>query len=59
MTPRHRLDLVGAVAAVVAVLGIVFDRALLPLWAFLLLFGITTVPERMFRWLRQRRAARR
>ena len=25
---------------------------------FLLLFGITTVPERLFRWLRQRRAAR-
>ena len=56
---RRRLDVVGAIAAVVAILGLIFARHLIYLWAFLLLFGITTVPERAIAHLRQRRRERR
>lgn len=53
---RRRLDILGGIAAVVAVVGIVERPSLMPLWAFLLLFGVTTVPERLIAWLRARRA---
>jgi len=43
----------------VAILGLIFARHLIYLWAFLLLFGITTVPERAIGHLRQRRRERR
>ncbi len=56
---RRILDVVGGVAAVIAILGLIFARHLLYLWAFLLLFGITTVPERAIGYLRQRRRERR
>jgi hypothetical protein len=56
---RRILDIVGAICAVVAVLGLIFARHLIYLWAFLLLFGITTVPERAIGHLRQRRRERR
>lgn len=52
---RRALDIAGAVAAVVAILGLVFARSLIVLWAFLLLFGVTTMPERLLRCLRDRR----
>jgi hypothetical protein len=52
---RRALDIAGAVAAVVAIVGFVFARSLIVLWAFLLLFGVTTVPERLLRHLRERR----
>jgi len=52
---RRALDIAGAVAAVVAILGLVFARSLIVLWAFLLLFGVTTMPERLLRYLRDRR----
>ena len=56
----HRiLDIAGGVAAVVAIAGLIFARHLILLWSFLLLFGITTVPERGLSYLRQRRRARR
>ncbi len=51
---RRILDIVGGIAAVVAILGLIFARDLIYLWAFLLLFGITTVPERAIGHLRQR-----
>jgi hypothetical protein len=54
---RRRLDVVGGIAAVVGVIGIVVDRHLLPLWAFLILFGVTTVPERLIKSMRARRRA--
>jgi hypothetical protein len=56
---RRILDVTGAVAAVVAILGLIFARQLIVLWSFLLLFGITTVPERFLSYLRQRRRVRR
>ncbi|MGH2997740.1 MAG: hypothetical protein ACRDNM_00420 [Gaiellaceae bacterium] len=56
---RRILDIAGAVAAAVAILGLIFARHLIILWAFLLLFGITTVPERAITHLRQRRRERR
>jgi hypothetical protein len=52
------LDIVGAICAVVAILGLIFARHLIYLWAFLLLFGITTVPERAIGHLRRRRERR-
>jgi hypothetical protein len=51
---RRALDIAGGVAAVAAILGLVFVRSLIVLWAFLLLFGVTTVPERLIRRLRER-----
>jgi hypothetical protein len=59
MRSRRVVDIVGGLAAVVGVLGLVFKPSLAYLWAFLLLFGITTVPERAIRALRARRTARR
>jgi hypothetical protein len=56
---RRQLDVVGAIAAVIRVIGIVVRPALAPLWAFLILFGITTVPERVIRWARKRQQRRR
>ena len=56
---RRILDTAGGVAAVVAIVGLIFARHLILLWSFLLLFGITTVPERSLAYLRQRRRARR
>lgn len=56
---RRMLDILGAIAAVVAIFGLIFARDLIYLWAFLLLFGITTVPERTIGYLRQRRRERR
>ena len=52
---RQALDIAGAIAALIAILGLVFARSLIVLWAFLLLFGVTTVPERLLRSLRERR----
>jgi cyanate permease len=52
---RRRLDIIGAIAAVVGILGLIFKPSLIYIWAFLILFGITTVPERAFRALRERR----
>jgi hypothetical protein len=56
---RRILDIVGGIAAGVGVLGLIFAPGLPYLWAFLLLFGITTVPERAIGYLRQRRRERR
>ncbi len=56
---RRMLDIVGAIYAVVAILGLIFARHLIFLWAFLLLFGITTVPEGGIGHVRQRRRERR
>jgi len=52
---RRILDIVGAIAALIAILGLIFASHLIYLWAFLLLFGITTVPERAIGYLRRRR----
>ena len=52
---RRRLDIIGAIAAAIGIIGILVDRSLLWLWAFLILFGLTTVPERLLAWLRRRR----
>jgi hypothetical protein len=49
---RRALDMA---AAVVAILGLVFARSLIAFWAFLLLFSVTTVPERLLGHLRDRR----
>jgi hypothetical protein len=49
------LDAVGAVAVIVAIAGLIFARSLIVLWAFLLVFGLTTVPERLVTHLRERR----
>jgi hypothetical protein len=56
---RRTLDIAGGIAAVIAILGLIFAPDLIYLWAFLLLFGITTVPERAIAHLRQRRRERR
>jgi hypothetical protein len=56
---RRILDIVGGIAGVVAILGPIFAPGLIYLWAFLLLFGVTTVPERALSHLRQRRRERR
>ncbi len=52
---RRALDIAGAMAAIVAIAGLIFARSLIVLWAFLLLFGVTKVPERLIRHLRERR----
>jgi uncharacterized membrane protein YbaN (DUF454 family) len=56
---RRQLDIAGGIAAVIGIIGIFVDRSLLPVWAFLILFGVTTVPERLIRWVRQRIRERR
>ena len=56
---RRILDIVGAIAAVVAIVGLIFDRNLIVLWSFLLLFGVATLPERGIAHLRRRRRERR
>ena len=56
---RRKLDIVGAIAAVVGIVGFVFKPSYAPLWAFLILFGVTTVPERVIRAWRERRAGSR
>lgn len=53
---RRRLDIMGGVAAVIGIVGFVLKPSLAYLWAFLILFGVTTVPERAIRALRERRA---
>ena len=57
MSPRRRLDIFGAVALLIGVVGVIVKPSLMVLWAFLIVFGVTTVPERLFRWLRERRRA--
>jgi hypothetical protein len=49
----------GGVAAVIGIVGLVVKPSLAYLWAFLLLFGVTTVPERAIGALRERRARSR
>jgi hypothetical protein len=49
----------GGVAAVIGIVGFVLKPSLAYLWAFLILFGVTTVPERAIRALRERRARSR
>ena len=56
---RRILDVVGLVAAAIAIIGLIFARSLILLWAFLLLFGITTMPERGLGYLRRRWRRRR
>ena len=55
MSPRRRLDIFGAVALLIGVVGVIVKPSLIVLWAFLIVFGVTTVPERLIRWLRERR----
>ena len=55
---RRRLDIVGGIAAVIGIVGFVLERSLAFLWAFLILFGVTTVPERLIHALRTRRRRR-
>jgi hypothetical protein len=52
---RRRLDIAGGIAAIVGIVGLVLKPSLVYLWAFLILFGVTTVPERAIRALRERR----
>jgi hypothetical protein len=52
---QRRLDTAGAIAAVIGIVGLIVKPTLIPLWAFLILFGVTTVPERLIRRARQRR----
>jgi uncharacterized membrane protein YbaN (DUF454 family) len=56
---RRQLNIAGAIAAFVGIVGIIVDRSVMPLRAFLILSGITTVPEREIGWLWQRRRDRR
>ena len=55
---RRQLDIIGAIALVVGVVGFVLKPSLVYVWAFLILFGVTTVPERAIRALRARRRSR-
>lgn len=55
---RRRLDIVGGIAGVIGIVGFVFKPSLAYLWAFLILFGVTTVPERAIRAWRERRHRR-
>jgi len=55
---RRRLDFAGGIAAVIGIVGFVLKPSLAYLWAFLILFGITTLPERVVRALRERRRRR-
>jgi hypothetical protein len=52
---RRRLDTVGGIAAVGGVIGVILKPSWAPLWAFLILFGVATLPERALRALRERR----
>jgi hypothetical protein len=56
---RRQLDIAGGIAAVIGIVGFIVKPSLAYLWAFLILFGVTTVPERVIRVLRERRARRR
>lgn len=55
---RRRPDIAGGIAAVIGIIGFVVKPSLAYLWAFLILFGVTTVPERVVRALRDRRQRR-
>lgn len=59
LSKRRRLDIAGALAAVAGLIGLVVKPSLAPLWAFLILFGVTTVPNRLIASARQRRQNRR
>jgi hypothetical protein len=48
------LDIAGAVAIAIAIVGLIVARSLLLLWVFLLAFGLATVPERLYRRVRSR-----
>jgi hypothetical protein len=56
---RRQLDIAGGIAAVIGIIGFVVKPSLAPLWAFLILFGVTTVPNRLIAWARDRRENRR
>jgi hypothetical protein len=55
---RRWLNLAGGIAAAIGVLGFILKPSLAFLWAFLILFGVTTVPEQAIRALRERRKRR-
>jgi hypothetical protein len=56
---RLRLDFVGAAAAAAGVIGLIVKSSWAPLWAFLILFGVATLPERAIRAIRERRRTSR
>ena len=56
---QRQLDIAGAIPAAIGIIGVIVKPTLIPLWAFLILFGVTTVPERLIRWARLRRRNQR
>lgn len=55
LAPRRQLDLIGMVAALVGVVGLILLPHGAPFWAFLICFGVAPYPFRAYRLIRDRR----
>lgn len=53
-TWRRQLDIAAGIAILVGIVGLAVRPSLTLLWVFLLIFGLTAVPEFLIRWLRVR-----
>jgi hypothetical protein len=51
---RHGLDIAGGIAILVAIVGFIVKPSLVLLWVFLLLFGLSALPEMVIRKVRAR-----
>ena len=53
-TWRHQLDIVAGTAILAGIVGFAVKPSLTLLWVFLLIFGLTALPEFLIRWRRAR-----
>ena len=53
-TWRRRLDMAAGIAILVGIVGLAVKPSLTLLWVFLLIFGLTALPELLIRRLRTR-----
>jgi hypothetical protein len=54
-TWRHGLDIAGGIAILVGIVGFIVRPSLAVLWVFLLIFGLTALPEFVIRTIQARR----
>jgi hypothetical protein len=53
-TWRHRLDIAAGLAILVGIVGLTVRPSLALLWVFLLIFGLTALPELLIHRIRAR-----
>jgi cyanate permease len=56
MSAHRAIAIAGYVLTVIGLVGIILWRELLVVWAFMIFFGIATLPRALLDWFHERRS---